>query len=298
MVALLRNRLCCCHTASKSANALWTPVACGLACVVYSGSPFYWFIGFWFVNQLLIQQSFENHEIYWCKMDQHSAKSIAQSQKQRCIQTESLLPADNWWERRGLQGCAFDFVRGCSDTVTSAWAQWEVRTLKTKPSTAKWALQPTLRDVESLGFTDTDSKLYWGRTQSSGWQTGWIPTMALQDSLTGFPCISMVYHGLPSSWNPMLSSNSTSTDGHSRGMLWTGQRIQLHTLECELGSRLAYEVDRSGIRFQNSQNSHWLYALEILMLVHVIICHPFCCLNQIQQVLKTSKHLNEHYRSL
>lgn len=88
---------------------------------------------------------------------------------------------------------------------------WEVRTLKTKPSTAKWALQPTLRDVESLGFTDTNSKLYWGRTQSSGWQAGWIPTMALQDSLRGFPCMSMVYHGLPSSRNPMLSSNSTST---------------------------------------------------------------------------------------
>ena len=182
-----------------------------------------------------------------------------------------LLPADNWWERRGLQGCAFDFVRGCSDTVTSAWAQWEDVRSKNPENKAKHCQMSFAAYAERCW----KSRFHWHKFEIVLRTYAIFGVTSRLDTNNGSSrFFEGVFHAYP--WFTMvylvheIRCSRPTAQAPCCGMLRTGQRIQLHTPECELGSRLAYEVDRSGIRFQNSQNSHWLYALEILMLMHVI----------------------------
>ena len=137
--------------------------------------------------------------------------------------------------------------------------------------------------------------------KQAGYQQWWL-FIILWRLYHGLPRLTIVYHGLPSSWNPMLSSNSIilvhvdvitrrlvadrSADPTPRAR-W--MRVWFETC---IRSGSEWNQTSSEVKVHQVSKSHWLWphALEILQVIHG---YPFCCLNQIQQV---QKDLNENYR--
>ena len=251
MVALLRNRLCCCHTASKSANALWTPVACGLACVVYSGSPFYWFI---LVYRVLVCESIADSTILWKPWDrlvQKASCAIPEAKvhpnRNCCLPTigenAEVFKVVLWfcpWLQRHRHQC-MSSVRSKNPENKAKHCQMSFAAYAERcwESWFHWhKFEIVLRTYAIFGVTN--------RLDTNN------------GSSRFFDGFSMHIHGLPlvhpSSWNPMLSSNSTSTEccGQVSGSNSTGLNASLARdltkwIEVESGSKIAID------------SMHWRY---------------------------------------